>query len=357
MNISAATKSYEQWLHGCAPVVESHLRAKHALMKESPFNFLRGTYYRWAVLWREACRECVHAPKVMSAGDLHVDNFATWRDAEGRLCWGIDDFDEAWPLPYTNDLIRLAASVRIAKRLGWMESKARVACDAILTGYEETLKEGGRPIVLAEQETHLEKLGIDALDPPEGFWKELTACPTVRRGVPRDAKAGLEESLPNPKPEYRVVQREAGIGSLGQERFAAIAECAGGWIAREAKRMVPAANVWIEGRTGHRQAYYAQTIQSAARSHDPFQKISGSWLIRRLSPDSNPIKIEELSGERDEETLLHAMGTETANVHVGSKRQVSRIRNDLRRRKSTWLRSAATKMEKITLREWKEYRR
>ena len=46
-------------------------------------------------------------------GDLHVDSFGTWRDVEGRLCWGVDDFDEAYPLPYTNDLVRLAASAKI----------------------------------------------------------------------------------------------------------------------------------------------------------------------------------------------------------------------------------------------------
>jgi hypothetical protein len=325
-------------------------------MKEGPFDFLRGSYYRWAALWSEVCRECARAPKAMSVGDLHVDNFATWRDGEGRLCWGVDDFDEAALLPYTNDLIRLAASVKIAKKLGWMDTKTKIACDAIVTGYEETLKQGGCPIVLAEEQTHLEKLGIAALEPPEGFWEELTAYPAIRRGVPREAKARLEEALPNPKPEYRVVQRTAGVGSLGQQRFVAIAECAGGWIAREAKRMVPAASVWVAGRTGHRQSCYAQTIGGAVRSHDPYQKISGQWLIRRLSPDSNPIKMEELSGKRDEETLLQAMGTETANVHLGSKRQVNRIQKDLRRRKSNWLRSAATKMEKITLREWKEYR-
>ena len=32
---------------------------------------------------------------------------------EGRLCWGIDDFDEAFPLAYTNNLVRLAASLKV----------------------------------------------------------------------------------------------------------------------------------------------------------------------------------------------------------------------------------------------------
>jgi uncharacterized protein (DUF2252 family) len=47
-------------------------------------------------------------------GDWHVDSFGTWRNLEGRLTWGINDFDEAWPLPYTKDLVRLAASAKLA---------------------------------------------------------------------------------------------------------------------------------------------------------------------------------------------------------------------------------------------------
>lgn len=42
-----------------------------------------------------------------------------------------------------------------------------------------------------------------------------------------------------------------------------------------------------------------------------------TWLIRRLSPESNPIEISDLHKERNEEQLLYAMGSEAANVHVG----------------------------------------
>jgi uncharacterized protein (DUF2252 family) len=31
-----------------------------------------------------------------------------------RLVWGVNDFDEACRLPYTNDLVRLATSVTMA---------------------------------------------------------------------------------------------------------------------------------------------------------------------------------------------------------------------------------------------------
>src|SRR5262249_20118319 len=49
---------------------------------------------------------------------LHVENYGSSRDAEGRLVWGINDFDEAGPPPYTNDLVRLATSAWLAIEIG-----------------------------------------------------------------------------------------------------------------------------------------------------------------------------------------------------------------------------------------------
>jgi hypothetical protein len=80
-------------------------------------------------------------------------------------------------------------------------------------------------------------------------------------------------------------------------------------------------------------------------------------LIRRLSPDSNPIDIQDLPKRPDEQMLLHAMGSEAANVHLGSKRQVHNILKDLQNRKSNWLRDAAKRMARAVEKEWKEFRR
>ena len=93
MNITEATESYETWLGRRIPVVASQLRAKHALMRQDPFAFLRGTFYRWMQVWPERCAELDQAPRVLGAGDLHIENFGTWRDAKGRLAWGVNDVD------------------------------------------------------------------------------------------------------------------------------------------------------------------------------------------------------------------------------------------------------------------------
>lgn len=358
MNIFAATKSYENWMRGCTQVIESDLRYKHEQMREDPFLFFRSTFYRWIQLWPELCRDLCQAPKVLAVGDLHVGSFGTWRDSEGRMCWGVDDFDESYPLPYTNDLARLAASVKLSVDAEGLTIKSKQGCDAILEGYRETLRAEGCPFVLAESQQTLEKLGIDAIKPPEDFWPKLNRRPVVRDGlVPSAARRAIQKTLPDQKLAYKMVRREAGHGSLGQPRFVAIAKWCGAFIAREAKATIPSSCVWLTGKAGDCQTYYAKAIESAVRSPDPYQEMVGTWLIRRLSPDANPIEIEDLPKKRDEMTLLHAMGAETANIHLGTKQQRKKILNDLQKRKSAWLRNAAKEITKAVERDWKKYRR
>jgi hypothetical protein len=357
LSIESATASYERWMRSCATTVSSDLRFKHEQMKESPFLFLRGSFYRWAQLWPSICSGLCRAPKVLAVGDLHVSSFGTWRDSEGRLCWGVDDFDEAYPLPYTNDLVRLAASLKIVIDADGLSVKLRDGCDAILDGYLQSLRQGGCPIVLAEQEQKLGKLGVDSFKPPTDFWGKLNRLPAVRHSLDKELTRALRRAMPDARMEFKVVRRQAGLGSLGQERLVAISEWKGGYIAREAKLMLPPAFSWLNDEIGHRQSWYEKAISSAVRSPDPFQVIEGPWLIRRLSPDSNPIDIEALSKHRDEETLLHSMGSETANVHLGTKRQASRILKDLRKRKPSWLRDAAERMARTLEKDWKQYRK
>ena len=357
MKIEGVTSGYEAWMRGCTTVIESDLRSKHQQMKENPFGFLRGTFYRWAQIWPSVCADLCAAPKVLAVGDLHVNSFGTWRDAEGRLCWGVDDFDEAYPLSYTNDLVRLAASLKIVIDAEGLSIKLKDGCKAILNGYSDSLRDGGCPIVLAEKDQKLEKLGVDSFKPPSNFWEKLNRLPAVRRPLAKDLKRALEKTLPDTGIKYKVVRRQAGLGSLGQERFVAIATWQGGCIAREAKLMVPSACSWLNGDVTQGQSWYEKAISSAIRSADPFQLIDGPWLIRRLSPDSNPIDIQTLPKHSDEETLLTAMGSEAANIHLGTKSQTRKILRDLKMRKRGWLQDAAVRMAKLLEKDWKHYRK
>src|SRR5262249_48394594 len=112
--IGESTKRYEAWLASQIRLIPGDLKLKHTQMKAALFPFLRATYYRWAEIWPEVCGATASGPETLSVGDLHVENFGTWRDGDGRLIWGVNDFDEASWLPYTGDLTRLVSSANIA---------------------------------------------------------------------------------------------------------------------------------------------------------------------------------------------------------------------------------------------------
>src|SRR5271169_1528049 len=135
MNIVDATRDYEAWVEQRLDLVPGDLRLKHRLMAQRPFPFLRATFYRWMQLWSAECGALARAPKVLAVGDLHIENFGTWRDSEGRLVWGINDFDEAYPLPYTIDLVRLATSALLAQRDGMLALSPRLVATNLLAGY------------------------------------------------------------------------------------------------------------------------------------------------------------------------------------------------------------------------------
>jgi hypothetical protein len=331
-------------------VVSRDLEHKHARMAENPFVFLRGTFYRWAQQWRVMCGAAAEAPTVLAVGDLHVENFGTWRDVEGRLVWGVNDVDEACVLPYTQDLIRLATSAVLAVRQGHFALQAREACDAILDGYIASLERGGRPLVLAERRRWLRQIALSELRDPKQFWDGLQACRPATGAIPHRA---LRLLLPDPALKYRTVHRVAGVGSLGRKRFVALTTLGGSLIAREAKAALPPAAVWADGSSSSR-VHGSKLLRRAVRVGDPFFAVTDDWIIRRLAPDCSRVELTDLPADRDELKLLRAMGGETANIHLGS--SGPRIRRDLKHRPRRWLQIAAETMVEVVRKDWRAWR-
>ena len=129
-------------------------------MAGSLFAFLRATFYRWVSLWPEVCPDLAETPRVLAVGDLHVENFGTWRDTEGRLVWGVNDFDEVARMPYAVDLTRLVTSAILAKRENGLAIDPSDAATAVLEGYSEYLEEGGNPFILEESHPSLRDDGL-----------------------------------------------------------------------------------------------------------------------------------------------------------------------------------------------------
>jgi hypothetical protein len=356
MNIVKATKKFEDWLGLHIPIVGRDLRFKHEQMAASLFPFFRATFYRWAQVWPEVCAELDRVPHILSVGDLHVENFGTWRDTDGRLVWGINDFDEACVYPYTMDLVRLATSALLATRGQHLTMKPKESAPAILAGYERGMEDGGRPFVLGESHEWLRAIAESKLRDPVVFWQKMDRLPTVKGQIPESAREAIEHLLPERGIRYRLARRVAGLGSLGRPRLVAIADWKGGRVAREAKALLPSALHWLNPKRAPAEILYGAILRRAVRCPDPYVQMRGHWIVRRLSPHCSRIELDALGTSRGELRVLEAMGKETANIHVGTEEKRRAILKDLRGRKGNWLAGAAQAMADAMEKDWRVWK-
>ena len=351
--IVVATIDYERWLHERVDVVEPDLLLKHQQMTGSLFAFLRATFYRWGPLWLEVCPDLAKAPRVLAVGDLHVENFGTWRDTEGRLVWGVNDFDEVANMPYAVDLVRLVTSAILAKQENGLAIDAGSAATAVLEGYSQSLEAGGKPFILEESHPGLREMALGAERDPVHFWSKLTAANPLT--PPKRIQRLLQRSLPDGAAEVAYSHRIAGVGSLGRPRYVATASCNGGLVAREAKAWLPSAWGWAKGRPKER-AYSVRLLKHSVRQPDPDYAVEDGWVVRRIGPHCGRIELAQFPKQRDERLILRDMGRETANLHLATSDQRANVLRDLTERKPDWLLNAAEAMSKATEQEWKSFR-
>jgi Ser/Thr protein kinase RdoA (MazF antagonist) len=359
-DIHQSTAAYERWLRLqlAEELAEADLAVKHGKMREGAFAFLRATYWRWAETVLILCPEAADCPCVLAVGDIHLENFGTWRDADGRLVWGVNDFDEAAEMPYVLDLLRLAASALLA---GGAAARSKDICASVLAGYRAGLA-GPRPIVLDRDFDWLRALLAVSDKKRSRFWRKLDAAPS--EVAPLRFRTALEEAMPESGLAIDTFRRQAGVGSLGRPRWAARAEWRGAPVIREAKALVPSA--WSRAH-GNATAPLrcAEAAGGRHRAPDPWYRFltpeAGSphagLVVRRLSPNNRKIEADDedaatlLSGQ-----MLGAMGLELANVHAGTAGAQGAIEHDLQRRKDGWLAANATAMAAAVERDFADWK-
>ena len=355
-DVVSATADFEKWASRHVNLIRSDVDLKHENMAKAAFPFFRATFYRFAQYWPLVCPELSRATQVLTVGDLHIDNFGTWRDLEGRLIWGVNDFDEAWPAAYTVDLVRLLASAYLAMEEEHLSLARKEAYQALEQGYRDSIAKGGNPFVLAEHHRWLRLLALNKLRDPVTFWEKINSCPRYKGRLPLDVLKTIEESMPFRAKNFELRSRIAGLGSLGHPRVIAVVTWHDAHIVREAKQLTPSAWVWAKQlRTSEVLSH--KLIDAAIRIRDPHVHFLEHWLVRRLAPDCSRIEISTLPEERDEARLLYYMGWETANIHLGSYKAIPALKRDLVKRKGRWLHKAAKGMLKVTLDDWKFWRR
>jgi uncharacterized protein (DUF2252 family) len=107
-----------------APLMEADpvaFRGKYRRMASDPHAFYRGTACLfYADVTRAEDPFCDdRSGRIWIHGDLHVENFGTYLNADGRLVFDVNDFDEAYLGHFTWDLQRFAASLAL---VGWQKA-------------------------------------------------------------------------------------------------------------------------------------------------------------------------------------------------------------------------------------------
>jgi len=353
MSFRKDNDAFEAWLAKQCDVVKKDVDYKHRRMKESPFIFLRATYFRWARKIGDWCPELMDAPQVLSVGDLHLENFGTWRDADGRLVWGINDFDEAAMMPYVLDLVRLATSIQLAPEL---EISNRRAAAALLKGYRRGL-DNPQPALLFEGETWLRPYAEPAEGKPEKFWDEVAKYPkaTPPPGVAQALIASLPKGVDKQTVRLCRIPRKGG-GSLGRPRYAAVGYWRGGQVLREAKALVPSAWTWANGPKRSPKSNFLALADGRYRAPDPFLQVRGRFIFRRIAADSAKIEFGADAGSKLHLDLLRAMGFDLASIHAAGAGGGKALKADLKARKPGWLSAAATVAADAVKRDYREWR-
>jgi uncharacterized protein (DUF2252 family) len=109
-------------------------RAKYRKMALDPHAFYRGSA---CLFYNDVTRESDDwsrhgAERIWIHGDLHVENFGTYLNSDGRLIFDVNDFDEAYLGPFVWDLQRFAASLAL---VGWQKALPEDAVRKLIGRY------------------------------------------------------------------------------------------------------------------------------------------------------------------------------------------------------------------------------
>ena len=268
----------------------------------------------------------------MICGDLHVENFGTFRAEDGDFVFDLNDFDESLVGPCSIDLVRCSTSVLLAAQVwGLSPIQAMRTVLAYLESYRKTIAEtlggdhSGRVSTSEEFGPVEDLLGqcalanqVDLLDHITRVDKSGTR--SIRRSegkFPAPGKANAsavteavqEYGQARGKPDqYRVLDvsaRIAGIGGLGLRRFVALIEGGGspdGNRLLDLKEIGPASlrelaegpqpTAWTDDA---RRAVDAQRqLQGKPTAGLDVIEVEGTdFRLRELIPDENRARIDQ----------------------------------------------------------------
>ena len=221
------------------------LELKYQAMRSDVFTFFRGTCHLFYEDWPEDS-PLNEAPPVWVCGDLHLENFGSYKGDNRLVYFDINDFDEAALAPCTWDVTRFVTSVLVGSRtLEVDKSDALALCNCFLDAYTSALAKGQARSVETETAEGLVKELLESLK--ERDRKDFLNGRTVEKKgkrrllidnkrtlaateAQREKIAALIAAWADTQPEPKffqlldMAQRVAGTGSLGVGRYVLLIE-------------------------------------------------------------------------------------------------------------------------------------
>ncbi|CAN5120904.1 DUF2252 domain-containing protein [soil metagenome] len=322
---------------------------KYEGMADNPFSFLRGSCH---LFYRDfpAGTSMDRAPAAWICGDLHLENFGSYKGDNRLTYFDLDDFDEGLLAPASWDLSRFLVSVLVAAdALKLRPNQAESLCNCFLDAYVAALVEGKARWVERATATGMVRDLLRGLRErtQRDFLKERTDVKSGKRKLRVDGIkalpvteeerskvtgyiAGFAEAQPDPK-FFRIVdvaRRIAGLGSLGLERYVVLVRGPGGIdrnflldlkfqpvsaLGQYAKLPQP---VWTS------EAERVVSIQSRVRAVSPaFLSAAGvqqrSYLVKELHPTQDRLSLKSWNGKIARlEGVMQTMGALVAWAHL-----------------------------------------
>jgi uncharacterized protein (DUF2252 family) len=332
------------------------LAMKYARMSASPFGFMRGSCHLFHERARQMSgdlRALRKAPLAWCCGDLHLENFGSYKGDNRLVYFDINDFDEAALAPAGWDLLRLLASVWVAgETLHASPSHAKSLCKSLLAAYEQALLAGPARWIERDTAQGLIRQLLDSLrdrtrvafldsrtQHRAGKGRARGREPTQRK-IRCDGRHALAASAEEqarvvklmarfaagqPNPGFfevlDVARRIAGTGSLGVERYSVLVAGKGspdGNYLLDLKQALPSA-LAAAMRTPQQPDWASQAHRVVALQHrmqavsmaflHPLVKGRRSYILRGLQPTEDRVALGTPPADQAAvEGLLQAMG-------------------------------------------------
>jgi uncharacterized protein (DUF2252 family) len=338
-------QSIQAFDRGRAPNI---LPLKYAKLRKSAFAFFRGTCH---LFYQDLPQQLtiVPAPKVWICGDLHLENFGTYKGDDRQIYFGINDFDEGALAPCTWDVLRLLTSIFLAADSLELDlSAAKRLARTYLSSYVNALKLGKSEQIITTTADGIVKVLFIELNQRKrrDLLAERTKLIADRRqlkfdrvkivSISAERSKYITQTIDNwaktqsdPK-FYEVLDvgfRVAGTGSLGVDRYLILVEGKGSpdrnYLLDFKQQPISALQPYLSVRsTWTNQATRVMQVQGLVQSAPPalmaaIEFDNSSYLLRELQPTQDKINLhpDEITPSQLEQ-LIVTMARVTASAHL-----------------------------------------